>query len=49
MRPPVAERLIGDPVAAARQAIGDAAVEGALAEGRAMNLEAAIAFAHRDA
>lgn len=48
VRPAVAERLIGDPVAGARQAIGDKAVKVALAQGRAMDLEAAIALAHQD-
>jgi len=48
IRPPVAGRLIGDPVAAARAAIGDDAVERALGEGRAMDLDAAIAYAHAD-
>jgi len=49
VRPPVAARLIGDPVAVARQTLGDAVVGRALAEGRAMDLDAAIAFAHEDA
>lgn len=44
--PPVAGRIIGDPVAAARQAIGDEVVDRALAEGRAMDRDAAIAYAH---
>ena len=45
---PVGVRLMGDPVGAARQAIGDEAVERALAEGRAMARDAAIAYAHED-
>jgi hypothetical protein len=48
VRPPVAARLIGDPVAVARQTLGDAVVDRALAEGRAMDLDAAIAYAHED-
>jgi hypothetical protein len=32
----------------ARQTLGDAVVDRALAEGRAMDLDAAIAFAHQD-
>jgi predicted ATPase/class 3 adenylate cyclase len=48
VRPPVAGRLLGDPVAAARQAIGDEAVAQALADGGAMNLDEAIAYAHQD-
>lgn len=49
VRPPVADRLIGDPLTAARQALGDEAVDRALAEGSAMDLDAAIAYAHADA
>jgi len=45
---PVAGRLLGDPVGMARQAIGDEAVDRALAEGRAMDLDGAIAYAHED-
>ena len=45
---PVGDRLLGDPVGMARQAIGDEAVDRALAEGRAMDREAAIAYAHED-
>jgi hypothetical protein len=48
VRPPVADRLIGDPVAAAREAIGDEAVERALAEGRAMRFEAIVGYARED-
>ena len=44
--PPAAQRLIGDPVSAARAIIGDEAVDQGLAEGRAMDHEAAIAYAH---
>jgi predicted ATPase/class 3 adenylate cyclase len=43
---PVGVRLIGDPVGMARQAIGDEAVDRELAEGRAMDRGAAIAYAH---
>jgi predicted ATPase/class 3 adenylate cyclase len=43
---PVGVRLIGDPVGMARQAIGDEAVDHALAEGSAMDPDAAIAYAH---
>ena len=45
---PVAGRLMGDPVGMARQAIGDQAVDRALAEGRAMDRDAAIAYAPED-
>jgi hypothetical protein len=45
---PVAVRLMGDPVGIARQAIGDEAVERALAEGRAYDRDTAIAYAHED-
>jgi tetratricopeptide (TPR) repeat protein len=45
---PVGVRLMGDPVGMARQAIGDEAVDRALAEGRAMDRDAAIAYAHED-
>jgi predicted ATPase/class 3 adenylate cyclase len=48
LSPPVARVLIGDPLTAARQAIGDTAVNQAMAEGRAMDLDAAIAYAHED-
>ncbi|HYN69478.1 MAG TPA: adenylate/guanylate cyclase domain-containing protein [Candidatus Eisenbacteria bacterium] len=46
--PPAAARLLGDPVAASRPAIGDDAVDQALAQGRAMDLDAAIAYAHAE-
>jgi predicted ATPase/class 3 adenylate cyclase len=46
---PVGVRLMGDPVGAARQAIGDEAVDRALAEGSAMDRFAAIAYAREDA
>jgi tetratricopeptide (TPR) repeat protein len=46
--PPNGPRLIGDPEGAARRAIGDAAVDQALTEGRAMDLAAAVAYAHTD-
>ena len=48
VRPPAAARLIGDPVAAARLAIGDEAVERGLDEGRAMGYDAMLAYAHAD-
>jgi hypothetical protein len=38
--------MIGDPVAAARETIGDEMVERALAAGRAMDQDAALTFAH---
>ncbi|HTF39849.1 MAG TPA: hypothetical protein VK754_04555, partial [Propionibacteriaceae bacterium] len=43
---PVGARLMGDPVGMARQAIGDQAVDLALADGRAMDRDAVIAYAH---
>jgi predicted ATPase/class 3 adenylate cyclase len=43
---PVGDRLMGDPVGMARQAIGDEAVDQALAEGRAMDPDTTIAYAH---
>lgn len=49
IRPPAAALLVVDPLDTARQAIGDEAVERALAEGRAMDPEAVVAFAHADA
>jgi predicted ATPase/class 3 adenylate cyclase len=45
---PVVARLMGDPVGVARKAIGEEAVDQALAEGRAMDRDAAIAYAHED-
>ena len=48
LRPPATARLIGDPVAAAREAIGDEAVERALAAGRSMDPDAVIAYIHED-
>ena len=48
MNTPVGVRLMGDPVVMARQAIGDRAVDQALAEGRAMDHGAAIVYAHED-
>ena len=44
--PPAAARLIGDPVATARTLIGDEATDAALAEGRAMDYEALLAYAY---
>ena len=44
--PPPAAQLIGDPVAAARAAIGDEAADAGVAEGRAMDYEALLAYAH---
>jgi tetratricopeptide (TPR) repeat protein len=49
IRPPAAALLIVDPLGTARQAIGDEAVERGLAEGRAMDPEAVVAYAHADA
>jgi predicted ATPase/class 3 adenylate cyclase len=46
--PPPAHGMIRDPVAAAREAIGDGAVDRALAEGKAMDHEAMIAYAEGD-
>jgi len=48
IRPPAADLLIVDPLGAARQAIGDEAVDRALDEGRAMDPEAVVAYAHAD-
>lgn len=48
LQPPVAVRLMGDPVGAARAAIGDEVVDEAIAEGRAMELDKAIAYAAGD-
>jgi len=45
---PVGVRLMGDPVGVARQAIGAEAVDRALADGRAMDRDATIAYAHED-
>ena len=44
--PPPAAQLIGDPVAAARASIGDEAADAGLAEGRAMDYKALLAYAH---
>jgi len=46
LTPPAAQGMIGDPVAAAREAIGDEMVERALAAGRTMDHNAAVAYAH---
>jgi predicted ATPase/class 3 adenylate cyclase len=46
LTPPAAQGMIGDPVAAAREAMGQEMVERALAAGRAMDHDAALAFAH---
>ena len=48
VQPPTAERLMGDPVGAARAAIDNGAVDNAIAEGRAMDLDEAIAYATSD-
>jgi predicted ATPase/class 3 adenylate cyclase len=48
LRPPATARLVGDPVAAARQAIGDEAVERALTAGRGLDPDALIAYVHED-
>lgn len=45
MNPPVADRLMGDPVSAARAAIDETSVEDALARGEEMDLDRAIAYA----
>lgn len=45
LQPPTAGRLLGDPVGAARTAVGDEAVDNALAEGETMDLDTAIAYA----
>jgi predicted ATPase/class 3 adenylate cyclase len=45
---PVGARLMGDPVGMARQAIGDEAVDRALAVGRAMDRDATIAYAREN-
>jgi predicted ATPase/class 3 adenylate cyclase len=44
-RPATLSALIGDPVAEARKAIGDEATDRALAEGRAMTRDQAVAYA----
>ena len=46
LSPPAAKGMIGDPITAAREAIGDESVERALAEGRTMDHNAALAYAH---
>jgi predicted ATPase/class 3 adenylate cyclase len=48
LKPPMAARLTGDPLSAARAALGDDHVERALAAGRAMDYEAMLSFAHVD-
>lgn len=48
VQPPMAARLIGDPLAAARAAIGDGEVDRALDAGRAMDEEAMLAYAYGD-
>jgi hypothetical protein len=47
LAPAAAQRMMGDPVEAAREAIGDETVERALAAGRAMDYDATVAYAHR--
>jgi predicted ATPase/class 3 adenylate cyclase len=49
IRPPAAALLVVDPLGTARQAIGEEEAERGLAEGRAMDPEAVIAYAHADA
>lgn len=39
---------MGDPVGAGREAIGDDAVDNAIAEGEVMDLDEAIAYAYGD-
>jgi hypothetical protein len=48
IRPPGMARLVGDPLAAARAAIGNEAVEQALAAGRSMPPDALVAYARED-
>lgn len=48
IQPPTAERLMGDPVGAGRAAIGDDAVDNAIAQGEVMDLDEAIAYASGD-
>lgn len=48
LKPPMAARLTGDPVAKARGVIGDDGVERALAAGRVMDADTVIAYAHTD-
>ena len=48
LRPPAAARLIGDPIGAAREAIGDEAVERALAAGRGLDPDALMAYIRGD-
>jgi hypothetical protein len=46
VRPAVAHRLLGDPVATAREAIGDAAADAAIAQGKRLDYEMALTYAH---
>ena len=46
IRPPAASLLVVDPLGNARRAIGDETVDRALAEGRAMDPETVVAYAH---
>ncbi|MDQ4035514.1 MAG: adenylate/guanylate cyclase domain-containing protein [Chloroflexota bacterium] len=46
LSPPARARLVGDPMGAARAAIGEEAVERGLTEGRRMDHEAVLAYAH---
>ena len=48
IRPPAASLLIGDPLGAARQAIGEEAAGRAVAEGRTMDPDAVATYAHAD-
>jgi len=48
LRPPSSARLIGDPIGAAREAIGDEAVERALTAGRGLDPDALIAYIRED-
>jgi len=47
-QPSILFHLLGDPTAAAREAIGDEATDQGLAEGRAMTQEEAVAYARKD-
>lgn len=48
VRPAVAHRLLGDPVGAARDAIGNAGADAAIAEGKRLDYETALTYAHGD-
>jgi tetratricopeptide (TPR) repeat protein len=48
VRPAVAHRLLGDPVASAREAMGDEAVDAAVVQGERLDYETALNYAHGD-